>query len=134
MKQTEKIITILNNITNINLDDFYYSLTINYENIVHNFEYKKVNLDEISEIINSFKNKIETFNLSFNNYGKYCEERYKSYYYNVDFIFHTDGIVFNFNSKYLANREIVVSDVDKLIDIYDEHKNSSKRLYDIVSF
>ena len=134
MKQREKIISILNDISKIHLDDFSYSLTINYECIIHSFEYKKVNITEIFEIINGFENQIKSFNLSFNNYGKYDEERYKSYYYNVDFIFHSDGIVFNFSSKYLVNREIIVSDIDKLISIYNEHKKSSKRLYNIVSF
>lgn len=134
MKQREKIISILNDIAKIDLDDFSYSLTINYESIIHSFEYKKVNITEIFEIINGFENQIKSFNLSFNNYGKYDEERYKSYYYNVDFIFHSDGIVFNFSSKYLVNREIIVSDIDKLISIYNEHKKSSKRLYNIVSF
>jgi hypothetical protein len=134
MKQKEKILTILNDITKIDLDDFCYSLTINYENIINSFENKKVNITEIIDIINGFENKIKSFNLSFNNYGEYNEDRYKSYYYNVDFIFHSGGIVFNFTSKYLVNREIIISDIDKLINIYDEHKKSSKRLYDIISF
>ena len=80
MKQREKILTILNDIIKIDLDDFCYSLTINYENIINSFENKKVNTTEIIDIVNGFENKIKTFNLSFNNYGEYNEERYKSTY------------------------------------------------------
>ncbi len=134
MKQRKNLLTILNDITKIDLDDFYYSLTINYQNIIHSFDDKKVNITEIVETINDFENQIKSFNISFNNYGKYDESRYESYYYNVDFIFHSEGIVFNFTSKYLIIRELSITNIDKLVEVYEECKKSSKRLYYIISF
>lgn len=129
--KTLNILTILNDIRKNNLNDFFYSLTINYENIVYGFENKKFDSNEIMEIINKY-DKIKSFNLSLNNYGRFNESRYKSYYYNIDFIFHSDGIIFNFSSNYLSNREIVITSIDKLVKVCNEHKISSKKLYDII--
>lgn len=70
--------------------------------------------------------------MSFTNVGEYSDKRYKTYFYNVEFIFHSKGIVFDFSSNYLSNRQIDISNIDKLFEVYSEHKKSSKRLYNVI--
>jgi hypothetical protein len=128
----DKILSVLESISKYDLSNMFYSLTLNYKNIVQGFDYKEFDTNLIREIIDNYDENITTFNLAINNLGRYDENKYKSYYYIVDLIFHTDGMVFTFSSPYLSNREIRVSDVDKLFRIYEEHKKTSKTLYDIV--
>lgn len=136
MKTMKDIISILDDLKLkcdlIDSNDMFYSLTLNYKNLVKDYEYKMLDFQFIKDIINNFNDDIKTFNLTIRNYGRYDENRYRTYYYNVDLVFHSGGMVFNFGSRYLSNREVEISSIDKMFDVYDEHVKSSKRLYDII--
>jgi hypothetical protein len=130
-KMKDKLLSTLIELENKKLADFHYSLTVNYINIIQNFECKKFDLHNIRKIINDCEH-IDTYNLTIINYGRYDEERHKKYYFSVDLIFHSDGIVFNFVSPYLSNRELEFSNIDNLFKVYEEHKLCSEKLYNIV--
>ncbi len=128
-----KLILLLDNLSKFDLGDFYYSLTINYVNIVRGFDNKKFNIDSIKDKINNIDTPVTSYNLSLNNYGRYDEKRYEKYYHNVDLVFYYGGIAFNFTSRYLTNSDIRISNINKLFTVYEEHKKSSKVLYDVIT-
>lgn len=111
--------------------DFFYSLTIDYKNIIESYQHEKFNLIDIENIINSY-DEIETYNLTIYNYARYDENRYKKYYHNADLIFHSDGVVFYFTSPYLSSNELETN-IDNIFNIYDEYIKCSKSLYDIIN-
>lgn len=131
--QKNKLLSIVNKLSSFDLSNHFYSLTINFENIINSFDDVEFDINSIKKEINNFNDKIKSFNLSINNYGGYNESRYKLYYFNADLIFHSEGIVFSFNSPHLSNREMEVSDINKLFKIYEEHKISSEKLYNLIS-
>lgn len=131
MKKVE-LLSILDSLVDKDLSNYYYSLTINYINIVMGFNYRKFDISGIKSILNSYSD-FDTYNLTITNSGRFNKERYSGYYYDVNLVFHSDGIVFSFLSPYLSNRELVVSDIDNLFKIYDYHKLYSASLYGVIN-
>lgn len=125
----EKLLSLIDEFSKINDEEFYYSLTINYENIVYEFKNEKFILEDVKKLVDDYNGEITSFNLSLNNNGPYSEDRYKSYFYDVKFVFHSEGILLSFSSSYLSNRDISVISISQLKKIYDAHKEASKLLY-----
>ena len=128
----DKLLSILDDISNYDIGDMFYSLTVNYKDIVKEFNHEKFDVNTVRNIILDI-NEIETFNLTINNYGKYDEKRYESYFFTTNLTFHSEGIVFTFSSPYLSNMFIDgIPDVKHLIKILGEHKKSSENLYNVI--
>lgn len=125
----DRVLSIIDKFSKINDEEFYYSLTINYENIVYEFKNEKFILKDVKKLVDNYNGEITSFNLSLTNYGPYSEDRYKSYFYDVKFVFHSEGILLGFTSNYLSNRDISLISINKLKKVYDAHKEASKVLY-----
>lgn len=131
MEQKQRLLTVLKDLAQVDFSSFYYSLTINYIDVVPRFKKHEVNISYITDLISNHKDEITSFNLTIDTYN-YSEEKYKSYYFDAVFIFHSGGIVGSFVSNYLSNREIEISNVKDLILIYKSHKKFSKELYNVI--
>ncbi len=125
------LLKIVDDLSKYKCKGFYYSLTLNYEKIVEEFKYKKYDIEAIKNDISLYDKKITSFNLTLTNVGKYNESKYSSYYHSVTIIF-CDRMLFTFISPYLSNSYIEISDLDKLMRLYKEHKTTAKKLYNII--
>jgi hypothetical protein len=125
----DKLLSILDELEGRDLSGFFYSLTIDYVNIVYSFNRRGFDLNDVRKIVNGEKF-IKTFNLTIQNTnGDWDESRYEKYWNNVTMIFHSGGIVLDYVSPYLTNSQLPVSDIDKLFRIYERQNLYSKKLY-----
>lgn len=127
----QKILSLVESLEEYNLNGHYYSLTINYINIVNSYEDESFNASSVKEIIQNCDHEIKSFNLSVNNYGRYGEGRYKGYFKNVDLVFYSGGNSFTFSSNYLSNRKLGIGNIDKIFELLEIHEKTSKELYDV---
>ena len=135
-----EIISILDHLENRDLNGFYYSLYIDGVNIVEFSKHAQLNFEEIRNILNDY-NSIENYHLSLRNYTIDDSKKYNKYFYDVDFTFYTKNkILLFYNSNNLNsnninsnNEYLIVSDISKLFEIYNEYNHCSKRLYDMIN-
>lgn len=89
-------------------------------------------IDSIRKNISLYKKKITSFNFTLTTFPKWTEDMYSAYYDYTDIIF-CDEILFSFTSPFLTNKYVEISDLDKLMRVYKEHKLTSKKLYKIIN-
>jgi len=127
-----KLLSILNELDKLDLSNFFYSLTIDFDTIIQDFKYQGLDINEIRNILDKYS-EIESYNLSITNLGRYKENQFENYYSITDIIFHSEGIVFTFSSPYLSNKYIDVNNIHNLMIIHNEHVKSSQILYNLIN-
>ena len=127
----KQILNIIDKLESYDLEGMIFSITLNYEKILQDFQKVPYDIETVENVLSSYGKEVETFNLTISNYEKWSEERYKNYWYDANLIFHTGGLSFNFLSPYLSIQYKDFNDIEKMMNVYDEYKKISKKLYDV---
>ena len=125
-----EIISILDDLENIELDGFFYNLHINRDCKKE----KCFNINDLRNIINKYDN-IDSYGLSVMNFDRLDDKyKYLCYYNRVEFIFTNCNMNIMYYSNYLkiTRSGLFFHDFDKLFEFYNECNCSSKRLFDII--
>lgn len=134
MTNEEKILKSIKELSNLDYSLFeFYSLTINFKNIVNNFQNRKINLDEIKNHINNFDGEINSYNLTFSNLGVFDEKRYSGFFMDVNLILTSKENIIDIITRiseirYLPLKEnITIKETLNFIDVYEK---STRELYE----
>jgi hypothetical protein len=133
MNHKNTLLQIIDFIHQVGIDKPYCSLTLNYEPIIHSFNHTAFNEKDLKEQILSFPEEIKSYNLTIDNYGPYTENSYTNFYTITEMVFHSKGMLFSFISPFLINKHIKVSDMDMMVKIQQEHMDSAKKLYELIT-
>lgn len=101
---------------------------------MESFKHAKLNFQEIRNFLNNY-NSIKNYNLTIRNFTTYNSKKFNKYFYDIEFIFYNKYIEMHYNSNQLNTKidGLIVSDISKLFEIYNEYNYCSKRLYDMIN-
>lgn len=135
MNTKDKLLKIIGDLSKHNTKDLYYSLTINYKDVVEYKHKQQFDFEKIKIIIDSFEPKITSFNLTLKNETSYKDfEEIQNKYYNMfTLVFSSKGSYFSFISPFMSNQFYLHDkSVDTTIEILKTHIESSKKIYTLV--
>lgn len=138
----DKLIKLIGELSNKrSLDKMRFSLTINFEKLIDDYKSKDIFFDNTQKIIDIISSKeVKNFNFTLyesdKNKFNYEDDfdRYENYWFESMLIFHGDKEIknnFNFLSSGLSVTHLQNENnsVDKLIEINDFYKDTSKKMY-----
>lgn len=135
MNAKDKLLKIISDLAKHDTTNIYYSLTLNYKDIVE-YNYKQqFDFEKIKIVIDSFETKITSFNLTLKNETSYKDfDEIQNKYYNMfTLVFLYKGGYFSFASPFMSNQFYLHNkSVDTAIEILKTHIESSKKIYTLV--